>query len=109
MQRGFKIEKFMLYVEFELLKKILVPLVWEMKGEAMMTINHAGILSREYFVSYMKLMMNARECSLEQAKEMTFQRLFGSEEKSLGKTSYQSFLHAYEELKNLNGECCHAV
>jgi hypothetical protein len=73
-----------------------------------MTINRAGILSKAYFVSYMKLIMNAANCSPERAKEITFQRLFGAEKGSLGNLSYEAFLDASEELQNANAECCHA-
>ncbi|MBY0213857.1 hypothetical protein [Priestia aryabhattai] len=66
-----------------------------------MTINHSGRLSKEYFVSYMKLFMNAYEYTAEQAKELTFQRLFGAQCESLGDITYKNFLLAYDELKNL--------
>ncbi|WP_374989396.1 hypothetical protein Q5794_28140 (plasmid) [Priestia megaterium] len=65
-----------------------------------MTINHSGRLSKEYFVSYMKLFMNAYEYTAEQARELTFQRLFGSQCDSMGHVTYQNFLLAYGELKN---------
>ncbi|MEH7005381.1 hypothetical protein [Priestia megaterium] len=65
-----------------------------------MTINHSGRLSKEYFVSYMKLFMNAYEYTAEQAKELTFQRLFGKQCDSMGHETYQNFLLAYDELKH---------
>jgi hypothetical protein len=64
-----------------------------------MTINHAGTLNKEYFLSYMKLIMNAHQNTVNQAKELTFQRLFGSQTNSLGRRSYENFLLAYNELK----------
>lgn len=64
-----------------------------------MIINHGSILQKEYFASYMKLIMNALECSIEEAKNITFQRLFGSDTEKLGPASYQEFQLAYEELQ----------
>ncbi|WP_077325025.1 hypothetical protein [Virgibacillus siamensis] len=64
-----------------------------------MIINRGGDLHKEYFVSYMNLIMNAMECSVEKAKDVTFQRLFKNNPKKLGVTSYQEFLLAYEELQ----------
>ncbi|MEK4282032.1 MULTISPECIES: hypothetical protein [unclassified Cytobacillus] len=34
-----------------------------------MTINNAGALKNEYFIAYMKLIMNAFDCSVEKAIE----------------------------------------
>jgi glucuronate isomerase len=67
-----------------------------------MVINHAGSLKKEYFTAYMKMVMNAFECPVERAKELTFQRLFGFNEESMGKETYQQFLLAYEELKEFD-------
>ncbi len=39
------------------------------------------------------------ECSVEKAKDITFQRIFSNNPKKLGTTSYQEFLLAYEELQ----------
>ncbi|UOY92388.1 hypothetical protein MUG87_18495 [Ectobacillus sp. JY-23] len=64
-----------------------------------MTINHAGVLGKKYFLSYMKLVMQARQYSAEQARQYVFQNLFGMNCESLGPISYQSFLEAYKELK----------
>lgn len=64
-----------------------------------MVINHAGALRTEYFIAYMKLIMNAFECSVEQARNITFERLFRSKEDYLGNESYIQFLKAYEAIK----------
>ncbi|MED3575216.1 hypothetical protein ACTHO0_23610 [Cytobacillus praedii] len=64
-----------------------------------MTINHAGTLGKEYFISYIKLIMSACGCSVDKAKEQTFKRLFNFQEDSMGKATYQQFLKAYKELK----------
>ncbi|QGH32826.1 hypothetical protein GI584_01610 [Gracilibacillus salitolerans] len=64
-----------------------------------MIIKNAATLKKDYFISYMKLIMNTMKCSIHQAKEMTFDRLFKNDPERLGTTSYQEFLIAYEELK----------
>lgn len=43
-----------------------------------MTINHAGALKKEYFISYMKLIMNAFGCSVEEAKDKRLKGCFDS-------------------------------
>lgn len=63
-----------------------------------MVINSAGSLRREYFISYMKLIMNTKQCSVNEAKKVTFERLFRNNSQSLGVFSYQQFLQAVEEL-----------
>ncbi|EWG11210.1 hypothetical protein [Cytobacillus firmus] len=65
-----------------------------------MTINHAGVLKKEYFISYMKLIMNAFGCSVEEAKDKTFERLFRFQESEMGQETYTQFLLAYRELLN---------
>ncbi|WHZ58567.1 hypothetical protein [Metabacillus hrfriensis] len=64
-----------------------------------MVINHAGTLRPEFFIAYMNLIMNAFECSVEQARNLTFERLFQSKEDDLGNESYKQFLKAYEAIK----------
>lgn len=64
-----------------------------------MLLNRGGALSADYFASYMKLIMNTRECSLNEAKDMTFQRLFRGQVDTLGAESYQKFIIAYESLR----------
>jgi hypothetical protein len=64
-----------------------------------MVINHAGALRKEYFIAYMKMVMNTFEYPAEEARDLTFQRLFGLEKGSMGKETYQQFLLAYKELK----------
>lgn len=65
-----------------------------------MTINHAGALKKEYFISYMKLLMNAFGCSVEEAKDKTFERLFRLRESEMGQETYTQFLLAYRDLMN---------
>jgi hypothetical protein len=63
-----------------------------------MTINHAGALKKEYFIAYMNLIMNAFECSVEEAKDRTFERLFRLRESEMGQETYAQFLLAYRDL-----------
>lgn len=64
-----------------------------------MIIKNGGILREEYFISYLSLVMNSMQCTLEEAKEVTFERLFKKNEKTLGTISFQHFINAYNELK----------
>lgn len=34
-----------------------------------MTVNHASVLTKDYFIAYLKLIMNCRDYTLKQAKE----------------------------------------
>ena len=65
----------------------------------MMVINKGGNLSKEYFIAYLKLIMNSRQCTLEKAKEITFERLFQKDKKTLGSISFERFTNAYVDLK----------
>ncbi|NHM32022.1 hypothetical protein [Neobacillus terrae] len=66
-----------------------------------MVINSGGNLSVEYFKAYFRLIMNSRQVSLEEAKDITFSRLFQNVEATLGQTSFQNFSAAYEQLNNV--------
>ncbi|MDZ4627264.1 hypothetical protein, partial [Bacillus cereus] len=61
-----------------------------------------GNLKKDYFISYIRLIMNAHQCNVENAKDYVFQNMFRLEKNSLGKKTYQSFLEAYRELKQSN-------
>lgn len=67
-----------------------------------MVFNHAGNLKKSYFLSYMRLIMNTQQCSIEQAKEYTIENFFGLNTDSLGKQTYENFLRAYQELKQIS-------
>ncbi|MRG85763.1 hypothetical protein [Salinibacillus xinjiangensis] len=64
-----------------------------------MKLNRSGKTSKEFFVSYLKLVMNTQKCSLEVAKEITFDRIFEGQPHCFGKEVYDNFLSAYEEMK----------
>ena len=63
-----------------------------------MIVNSGGKLSKEYFVSYLKLVMNAKQCSLLQAKDHMEIHFFKSDVQSFGKYTYSNFLDAVKEL-----------
>ncbi|EFV76814.1 hypothetical protein HMPREF1013_03002 [Bacillus sp. 2_A_57_CT2] len=46
----------------------------------------------------MKLLMNAFGCSVEEAKDRTFERLFRLRESEMGQETYTQFLLAYRDL-----------
>ncbi|MET4559771.1 hypothetical protein ABIA69_000914 [Lysinibacillus parviboronicapiens] len=37
-----------------------------------MTVTHASVLTKDYFIAYLKLIMNSREYTLTEAKEFAF-------------------------------------
>jgi hypothetical protein len=63
-----------------------------------MVVNHGSRLSKDYFISYMKLIMNSRHLSLERAKDLMFVEFFKKNEENFGKETYENFLCAYKEL-----------
>ncbi|QHS21882.1 hypothetical protein GWK91_02525 [Virgibacillus sp. MSP4-1] len=63
-----------------------------------MKLNRSGTPSIAYFKAYMKLVMNTRTCSLEVAREVTFENLFERDPLYLGEQAYQNFQHAHQEL-----------
>ncbi|MBP1950488.1 hypothetical protein [Virgibacillus litoralis] len=65
-----------------------------------MRIKHGGKLSKAYFKSYMKLIMNTKDCSLEDSSKITLERVFGEEKDGTDVEVYQNYLKAYEELRN---------
>lgn len=63
-----------------------------------MVINHGGALKKDYFISYLRLIMNVKICNVDVAREVAFQKLFKNNKETLGKESYQQFVLAYEEI-----------
>lgn len=63
-----------------------------------MVINHGGALKKDYFISYLRLIMNVKICNVDVAREVAFQKLFRNNKETLGKESYQQFVLAYEEI-----------
>jgi hypothetical protein len=69
-----------------------------------MTVNCGSKLSKRYFKSYIGLHMNAYECSLEEAKEKAYHRLFKGNEHTYGIETYTNFVTAYEEMREIPHE-----
>ncbi|QCR32307.1 hypothetical protein [Lysinibacillus sp. SGAir0095] len=63
-----------------------------------MTVNNGGNLSKEYFNAYIRLIMNARNCSLEDAEVYIYEHFFNGNSHSFGEFSYSSYLKAVEEM-----------
>jgi hypothetical protein len=63
-----------------------------------MTVNHAGILKKEYFISFLKLIILSRNCSTEQAKDIAMELFFHHNIEEYGLQTFQRFLDAYHEL-----------
>lgn len=63
-----------------------------------MIVNHGGNLSKEYFLAYIKLVMNSKECSIETAKNLTMDLFFKNDKNRFGKDTFQSFEDAFYEL-----------
>lgn len=63
-----------------------------------MTVNHSGTLNKEYFLAYLKLIMNTRECSLEMAKNPTLELFFHNNLTEYGEETSKRFFEAYNQL-----------
>jgi hypothetical protein len=63
-----------------------------------LTVNHAGTLKKEYFLSYINLVIISRNCSLQQAKELTIELFFKNNIEQYGRQTYERFLDAYKQL-----------
>nr|WP_263327792.1 hypothetical protein [Neobacillus sp. Marseille-Q6967] len=64
-----------------------------------MTVNHASTLKKEYFLSYINLIIISRNCSLEEAKDLAMKMFFHNNIEQYGKSTAQRFLEAYKELE----------
>jgi hypothetical protein len=65
-----------------------------------MAVNHGSALGKEYFISYLSLIMNAKGCSAEEAKDIGFNLFFNGNKDVYGKRTYQEFLAAFAVLTN---------
>ncbi|MER2172800.1 MAG: hypothetical protein ABS938_19465 [Psychrobacillus psychrodurans] len=63
-----------------------------------MTVNNGANLSTEYFISYLKLVREARSFSLKQAQDYMVNNFFKNNDDVYGKDSYSNFLKAIEIL-----------
>lgn len=63
-----------------------------------MVTKNGSKLSKTYFISYMKLVMNSREFTLEEARAYAFKEIFHNDETTNGQASFEQFEKAYEEM-----------
>jgi hypothetical protein len=74
-----------------------------------LTVNHASTLKKEYFISYINLIMISRNCTLDQAKEITLEMFFHNDPIRYGSQTYERFLETYNQLSisvEENEKCC---
>jgi hypothetical protein len=64
-----------------------------------MTVNHGGSLGKNYFLSYINLILISRNCSLKQARDLVLQLFFKNNIDQYGKETYERFMEAYIELE----------
>jgi hypothetical protein len=64
-----------------------------------MTVNHGGSLGKNYFLSYINLILISRNCSLKQARDLVMQLFFKNNIDQYGKETYERFMEAYIELE----------
>lgn len=64
-----------------------------------MTVNHGGSLGKNYFLSYINLILISRNCSLKQASDLVMQLFFKNNINQYGKGTYERFMEAYRELE----------
>lgn len=63
-----------------------------------MTVNHASVLSKEYFISYLTLIMKSREFSLDQAKSFAIKFFFRGDSELYGFSTWSQFEMAIIEI-----------
>jgi hypothetical protein len=64
-----------------------------------MTVNHGGALGKEYFLSYLNLIIISCNCTLEEARNRMMELFFRNNIDQYGKDTYNRFLDAYQDLK----------
>jgi hypothetical protein len=68
-----------------------------------MTVNHGGSLGKEYFLSYINLIKISRDCTLEQARNLTLELFFNNNIDLYGKDTYNRFSEAFDDLIHQEG------
>lgn len=63
-----------------------------------MVVNNGGNLSVEYFIAYLNLVMQAKQCSVSCAKQDMLVKFFKGNPDHFGSLSYQSFTQAIDEI-----------
>jgi hypothetical protein len=64
-----------------------------------MTVNHASSLKKEYFLSYINLIMVSRNCSLEEARKLTMELFFHNNIEQYGNETSLRFSETYHDLE----------
>lgn len=63
-----------------------------------MVVNNGGNLSVDYFIAYLNLVMQTKQCSASCAKQYMLEKFFKGNPGHFGSLSYQSFTQAIDEL-----------
>jgi hypothetical protein len=63
-----------------------------------MTVNHAGVLGTNYFLSYLNLILISRNCTLEEARDLAMELFFHHDPYLYGKDTYEKFQEAFIQL-----------
>ncbi|MEC1303660.1 hypothetical protein [Lysinibacillus capsici] len=66
-----------------------------------MTVNHASVLTKDYFIPYLKLIMNSRDYTLKQAKEFAFDFFFKGDKDRYGTSTCLQFEKAIKEIDKI--------
>ncbi|MEY2355705.1 hypothetical protein [Lysinibacillus capsici] len=68
-----------------------------------MTVNHASVLTKDYFIAYLKLIMNSRDYTLKQAKEFSVDFFFKGDMDRYGTSTCLQFEKA---IKGIDKTMC---
>lgn len=63
-----------------------------------MTVNHASVLTKEYFISYLTLIMKSREFSLDQATSFAVEFFFKGKSSLYGPSTWSQFEKVIKEI-----------
>ncbi|MET4559609.1 hypothetical protein ABIA69_000752 [Lysinibacillus parviboronicapiens] len=64
-----------------------------------MTVNHASVLTKEYFISYLTLIMTSREYTVAQANSFAFDFFFKGDKERYGSSTWSQFEKAKIEIE----------
>ncbi|MFS0561401.1 hypothetical protein AB1K91_11725 [Terribacillus sp. 179-K 1B1 HS] len=64
-----------------------------------MMMKNAAILSEEYFISYFRLLLNTRGCTVEEAYQLTVEQIFEGDINIFGEETKKNFKLAYQTVK----------
>lgn len=64
-----------------------------------MKINRGSVLSKEYFISYLNLVMKSRDYDLSAATDYVINHFFHGDICKYGERTYQNFLSSVEYIK----------